>query len=248
MHIGNESTSASTVDVPSAATDRTRPAPQSESQSRASRQRGDSPNDPGHVTFMSCKAAQSSGEHRPARSIIGLSMRAGYGHEVAAGRPDVVAFVGFYPHLRGAERGRRVRRLRRGGRAGTEARRGQCGLSLPGHEPLVHRTGPPGVRRRCDRARVRAHRRLSARAARLAATHSHPGVIDRLTHDQDFSGRHRASDAERPAPGGASRQVRVRGRGQLMTIASHSASVSTDCSQSCTACVSVRYAKSVPRQ
>lgn len=53
---------------------------------------------------------------------------------------------------------------------------------------------------------------------------------------------------ERPAPGGAGRHVRVRRRGQLMTIASHSASVSTDCSQSCTACVSVRYAKSVPRQ
>lgn len=29
-------------------------------------------------------------------AIIGLSMGAGYGHEVAAGRPDVVAFVGFY--------------------------------------------------------------------------------------------------------------------------------------------------------
>lgn len=29
-------------------------------------------------------------------AIIGLSMGAGYGHEVAAARPEVVAFVGFY--------------------------------------------------------------------------------------------------------------------------------------------------------
>ena len=44
MHIGNEATSASTVGVPSAASEKTRPAPQSANHSRPSRQRGDSPN------------------------------------------------------------------------------------------------------------------------------------------------------------------------------------------------------------
>ncbi|CAN5152748.1 hypothetical protein BH18CHL2_BH18CHL2_02720 [soil metagenome] len=29
-------------------------------------------------------------------AIVGLSMGAGYGHEVAAARPEVVAFVAFY--------------------------------------------------------------------------------------------------------------------------------------------------------
>lgn len=32
-------------------------------------------------------------------AIIGLSMGAGYGHEIAASRPEVVAFVGFYPGI-----------------------------------------------------------------------------------------------------------------------------------------------------
>lgn len=31
--------------------------------------------------------------------IIGLSMGAGYGHEIASARPEVVAFVGFYPGI-----------------------------------------------------------------------------------------------------------------------------------------------------
>ena len=32
-------------------------------------------------------------------AIIGLSMGAGYGHDLAAARPEVVAFVGFYPGI-----------------------------------------------------------------------------------------------------------------------------------------------------
>jgi carboxymethylenebutenolidase len=32
-------------------------------------------------------------------AIIGLSMGAGYGHELAEARPEVVAFVGFYPGI-----------------------------------------------------------------------------------------------------------------------------------------------------
>jgi len=32
-------------------------------------------------------------------AVIGLSMGAGYGHEIAAARPEVVAFVGFYSGL-----------------------------------------------------------------------------------------------------------------------------------------------------
>ncbi len=32
-------------------------------------------------------------------AIIGLSMGAGYGHDIAAARPEVVAFVGFYPGI-----------------------------------------------------------------------------------------------------------------------------------------------------
>ena len=38
-------------------------------------------------------------------AIIGLSMGAGYGHELAAARPEVVAFVGFYPGIFEAPRG-----------------------------------------------------------------------------------------------------------------------------------------------
>ena len=44
MHIGNELTSASTLGAPPAATEKTRPAPQSENHNRPSCQRGDSPN------------------------------------------------------------------------------------------------------------------------------------------------------------------------------------------------------------
>jgi carboxymethylenebutenolidase len=32
-------------------------------------------------------------------AVIGLSMGAGYGHEIAEARPEVVAFVGFYPGI-----------------------------------------------------------------------------------------------------------------------------------------------------
>src|SRR5215208_1747884 len=69
MHIGNEATSASTVGEPSAATEMTRPAPQSESHSRSSRQRGDSPNTmPSISTSMGEETLLDARTHRRDRT------------------------------------------------------------------------------------------------------------------------------------------------------------------------------------
>src|SRR5215211_8207469 len=69
MHIGNEATSASTVGEPSAATEMTRPAPQSENHSRSSRQRGDSPNTmPSISTSMGEETLLDARTHRRDRT------------------------------------------------------------------------------------------------------------------------------------------------------------------------------------
>lgn len=71
MHIGNEATSASTVWLPSGATETTRPAPQSDNHSRPLRQRGDSPNTmPSVNTFMPGKTGRGAETHRKAVCVL----------------------------------------------------------------------------------------------------------------------------------------------------------------------------------
>jgi hypothetical protein len=68
MHIGKEATAASTRGVPPAAMEKTFPAPQSETQSRPSRQRGDSPNTmPSMSTSMTSQTMPVPETHRRAR-------------------------------------------------------------------------------------------------------------------------------------------------------------------------------------
>jgi hypothetical protein len=95
MHIGKEATTTSTLGVPLAATEKTRPAPQSENQSSPSRQRGDSPNTMPSIntpmtnqTILGAKAHRWLDHPAPPDAVNGETIRWTFSTSLVGQRPD----------------------------------------------------------------------------------------------------------------------------------------------------------------